>query len=158
MWQKLLRMSCLAGLICAGCSPLTTYYKPGETVSRLNRDTTSCEVKALKDAPVATEIRQRAPVYYPGYNRCRSDGRCYRTSGYWADGGVYSVDVNKGLRQRVTDQCMADLGYGRVEIASCSPDVKSRVTAARTTVLPTLGPSSCFIRNDDGSYQILNAG
>ena len=96
-------------LIVAACGPLPAYYKQGASVSRLEADTLSCETSALQQAPVANEIRQHPPVFYPGHRYC-SGGDCYYRPGYWADGGIYSVDVNKQLRQRLETSCMASNG------------------------------------------------
>ncbi|MEO1733710.1 MAG: hypothetical protein AAFR45_08810 [Pseudomonadota bacterium] len=156
MWQKSRVLFAFLVPLLAACSPMSMYYKPGETVTKLNRDLTTCQVAALKDAPVANQIRQRPPVYYPGYRHCDGYGKCYQTPGYWADGGVYTVDVNKDLRTRVTDMCMGDRGYTLVEIPLCNEELKSRVVPANTTVLPDLTPSSCAIRNADGGFQIVN--
>ncbi len=144
-------------MILAACaSPLDLFYKPGVSVDRMRNDTTNCEVKALNDAPVAQEIRQRPPVFVPGYPICNGYGHCWYRSGYWADGGVYSVDVNKDLRNRVLEQCMGDLGYAPVSIPQCSANVRNQVAPKETTTLPTLSATSCYVKNADGTYQIVS--
>ncbi|MBO9449512.1 hypothetical protein J7426_04540 [Tropicibacter sp. R16_0] len=154
--KKALGFLTLAMVLGACAGPLDVYYKPGATVARLQTDQTQCEVKALKDAPVANEIRQRPPIYYPGYPICDGYGNCWYRPGFWADGGVYSVDVNKDLRNRVLTQCMAGKGYNPVSIPQCSAGVKANAPVARTTTLPKLTGTSCYIKNDDGSYQIVS--
>lgn len=145
----------LAGILSACEGPLDVYYKPGVSVTRLQTDETNCEVKALKDAPVAQEIRQRPPVFYPGHPICNGYGQCWYRPGYWVDGGVYSVDVNKDLRNRVLTQCMAEKGYRPVSIPQCSSSVKAQAPVGQTTRLPTLTDTSCYIKNADDSYQIV---
>ncbi|WP_425046315.1 hypothetical protein [Primorskyibacter sp. S87] len=138
---------------CAG--PLDLFYRPGVSVTRMQTDHTNCEVKALKDAPVANQVRQRAPIYYPGYPVCDGYGNCWYRPGYWVDGGIYTVDVNKDLRNRVLGQCMAQKGYQPVSLPQCSQGVRAQVAPQRTTKLPNLSESSCYVKNSDGSYQIV---
>ncbi len=145
-------------LTLAACGPLSIFYKPGASVARLQNDQTRCEVSALKDAPVANQIRQRPPIYIPGNRVCSSSGSCYYTPGYWIDGGVYTVDVNADLRGRVLTQCMANKGYRPVEIPPCPSSVASQVPVAQTQKLPTLTERSCAIKNQDGSWQIVTRG
>ena len=93
--------------IIAGCGPVPSFYREGISVARLNSDQTICEVSALSDAPVANEIRQRPPIFFPGSLYCNSAGSCYVRPGYWVDGGFYTVVVNRGLRSRLLSSCMA---------------------------------------------------
>ncbi len=142
----------------AGCGPLSMYYREGESVSRMQAETTECQVQALKDAPVANQVRQSPPTYWPGRTYCDGRGRCYRTGGWWEPGRVYTVDVNQGLRNTVEAQCMAKKGYRPVSLPPCKQSVKSGVPPTRTTVLPPLGTASCFVKFDDGSFQIITPG
>lgn len=145
-----------ASLALAACGgPLSLYYRPGVAVSRMQSDETNCQVQALKSAPVAEQIRQRSPIFYPGRQICGSGG-CYYSPGYWIDGGIYSVDVNAGLRARVEAQCMAAKGYQPVNVPLCSGAVKSAVAPRQTRTLPELTQATCAIRHDDGSWQIIN--
>ncbi|MEP2027876.1 MAG: hypothetical protein ABJI96_04095 [Paracoccaceae bacterium] len=145
-------------LLLGACAPFETYYKTGASVAKLQTDTTNCEVKALRDAPVANQVRQSAPYYIPGRTYCDGNGRCHRNTGYWVPGRVYTVDVNAPLRLKVLDQCMARKGYQRTEIPVCSTSVARSVPAAITRTLPTLTPNSCVIRNEGGSWQIVTVG
>lgn len=144
------------GLAAAACGPLSIYYQPGVSVSRMQTDTTKCEVQALKDAPVANEIRQTPPIYFPGGYYCSGSGACWTRPGYWGGGQIYTVDTNRNLRARVLDLCMADRGYQPVSIPPCSQSVKNKAAPGRTTTLPDLTAGSCFIRNEDKTYQIVN--
>ncbi|WP_245706299.1 hypothetical protein [Ruegeria marina] len=121
----------------------------------MQSDTTDCQVKALRDAPVATEIRQRPPIYFPGRTVCNAAGQCYTTPGWWEPGNVYSVDPNAGLRSRVEQQCMAQKGYSPVQLPSCSQNVAAQVQPVRGAKLPPLGPKSCVVRFEDGSIQVV---
>lgn len=134
------------------------YYREGETVARMQQETTECQVQALKDAPVANQVRQSPPVYWPGRTYCDGRGHCYRTGGWWEPGRVYTVDVNEGLRNRVEAQCMARKGFRPVSLPPCKQAQKSSVPATRTTKLPPLGSNSCFVKFDDGSFQIITPG
>jgi hypothetical protein len=153
--MKRIAFSIAALLALSACDTgLSFYYKPGQSVSRLQTDHTNCEVQALRDAPVANEIRQSAPIYFPGRSYCDASG-CWSGPGYWAGGHVYTVDTNRGLRQRVLAQCMAQKGYQPVDLPACSPAVRSAVAPKQTTVIPKLTESSCAIRLDGGGWQIV---
>lgn len=141
-------------LLAAACGPLSAYYKPGAQVSRLESDTLACETSALKDAPVANEIRQRPAVFYPGHRYC-SGGQCYYRPGYWADGGIYTVDTNRPLRQRLTKSCMAAKGYQQVALKRCTGQARP---AAASRLLGPLDESSCAVRNRDGTVSIRTGG
>lgn len=146
----------LAIALLAACAPLSTYYKPGVSVARLNTDETACEVSSLRDAPVANQLRQRPPVFVPGGRICNAAGVCYQRPGHWVSGGYYTVDVNQGLRVRLMDMCMARKGYQPVSIPRCNPGVANAATPGVTRVLPKLNEKSCAILNQDGSWQIVN--
>lgn len=152
--MKTLMRIIVAGLVVGACGPLSLYYKPGVQVTRMQSDATRCEVEALRDAPVANQIRQRPPIYFPGNRYCTGNG-CYYNPGYWADGGLYSVDLNQDLRRRVLDMCMAKKGYQPISIPRCSANVASVAPRAATSTLPALSQTSCAIRYDDGSWQIV---
>lgn len=145
-------------ILLSACAPFEIYYKPGASVTKLQTDTTKCEVNALRDAPVANQIRQEAPYYIPGRTYCDGKGNCRRNGGYWRPGRVYTVDVNAPLRLKVLDLCMANKGYQRTEIPVCPQNVARAAPAAITQTLPRLTPNSCVIRNDGGSWQIVTTG
>ena len=152
----------LPALIClltlSACGPLFLYYREGESVSRMQTETTACQVQALKDAPVANQVRQSPPVYWPGRTYCDGRGRCYRNPGWWEPGRIYTVDVNEGLRNMVEAQCMAAKGFRPINLRPCKQGMKSRVAPTRTTTLPGLSTESCFVQFDDGSFQIITPG
>ncbi|MBK0327063.1 hypothetical protein I5535_07130 [Rhodobacteraceae bacterium F11138] len=136
----------MAGLLVGACGPLSIYYRPGVEVSRLESDTTRCQVIALRDAPVANQIRQSPPMYMPYYGY---------GGGYWAGGGIYSVDVNAELRARVLNMCMAEKGYQPVNVPRCSDAVARQVPFDPTQTLPSLSRNSCAIPYRDGTWQIV---
>lgn len=142
-------------LLLAACAPLRIWHKPGVPVARWQADRTDCEVNALRDAPVASQIRQQPPDFVPPRQICDSAGNCRTTGGYWIPGEVYSVDVNAGLRQRVEAQCMANRGYRPAEIPRCRDGL---AVQGRTTVLPELSQTSCFVRRNDGDIVIVDPG
>lgn len=145
-------------MVLSSCGPLSLYYREGETVSRLQKETTQCQLSAVKEVPVANQIRQSPPTYWPGRTYCDGRGRCYQSPGWWQPGRVYTVDVNQGLRNTVEAQCMAEKGFRPVSLPPCKQNVKSRVPLARTTTLPPLNSASCFVKFDDGSFQIITPG
>ncbi len=150
MWKLVLPL-----LVLAACAPLQTNYKPGVSVVQLNRDQTRCDLSALRQVPVSTQVRRDPPEYFPPRRHCLPGGRCRVTPGYWIPGEVYSYDANLGLRRRVAQQCMADRGYAPVSIPLCSNAVARSVPRRATTRLPRLTEGSCVIRNPDGSLQIV---
>ncbi|MBJ6371563.1 hypothetical protein [Sedimentitalea arenosa] len=154
--MRILRLAPLALVALTACDTgLSTYYRPGVSVSRMQTETTRCEVAALKDAPVANQVRQRPPIFYPGTQYCNSAG-CYYRPGYWVDGGFYTEDVNRGLRARVLDLCMAEKGFQPVSLPACSAAVTAAAPMQATRTLPQLTSASCVIRYDDGSWQVVN--
>lgn len=154
------RFSCFIGvmLLLGSCAaPLEIYYKGGASVSRMQSDTTTCQVAALRDAPVASEVRQRPGYFIPGRSYCNSNGHCSYSGGYWVQGSLYTVDLNEPLRLRVMDQCMVKKGYNRTQLPACTQSVANAAPPAATRTLPRLTPTSCVIRNEGGSWQIVNA-
>lgn len=145
-------------MVLTACGPLSLYYREGESVSQMQKETTQCQVQALKEAPVANQVRQSPPTYWPGRTYCDGRGRCYRSGGWWQPGQIYTVDVNQSLRNNIEAQCMAQKGYRPVSLPPCRENLKSRVTLARTTTLPPLSTESCFVKFDDGSFQIITPG
>lgn len=143
------------GFALIGCAPLQTNYKEGVSVATLNRDQTTCDVAALRDVPVSIQINRYPPEYIPARRRCNKRGECVVIPGYWLPGKVESYDANARLRARVAQQCMSDKGYTLVSIPLCSAAVSEAAPDAATTRLPRLTPTSCVIRNRDGTVQIV---
>jgi hypothetical protein len=146
-------------VVLSACSgPLSLYYREGESVTRMQSATTQCQVAALEDVPVANQVRQNPPTYWPGRTYCDGRGRCYRSPGWWQPGNVYTVDVNQGLRNQVEAQCMAKKGFRPVSLPPCKQNIKSSVPAVPTTKLPPLSTQSCYVKFDNGSFQIITPG
>lgn len=153
--MKTVLPTCLILFAVAACGPLSMYYREGASVTRMQTDTTECQVAALKEVPVANQVRQSPPVYWPGQTYCDGRGRCYRSPGWWEPGRVYTVDANKALRDTVEAQCMARKGYRPVSLPLCKQSQKRGVAPQRTTTLPQLTGSACYVKFDDGSFQII---
>jgi hypothetical protein len=93
-------MICAAGLAgLASCAPLHTYYKPGASVTAVQRQTTSCEVEALAKVPPSSQTRQAPPQFVPSQSKCNSAGECRTLPAYFIPGAYYTVDPNADLRQ-----------------------------------------------------------
>jgi hypothetical protein len=149
----------LAGLGLMACAPLNTYYKPGVAVSLLQRDTTACEVRALRKVPASTQVRRIPAEFVPPVKECNGAGECrVIRPGFYIPGEVETFDPNDGLRRRVERQCMADKGYAPVSIPPCPENVARNTPAKATKRLPQLNSNSCVIRNQDGSFQIVTRG
>ncbi|MBD3663174.1 hypothetical protein [Sulfitobacter aestuariivivens] len=149
----------LVGFGIVACGGLETYYRPGVSVSTLNRDTDACKVKALRDVPPSTQVRRYPPEYIPPVKECDADGVCTVVRvGYFIPGEIVTFDPNDALRKRVENQCMADKGYLPVSIPPCPGNVVNTVPARATKTLPDLTPNSCVIRNKNGTFQIVTRG
>lgn len=144
-----------AALLFSACAPMALYYRPGVPVARMQADTTRCEVRALREAPVATRIRQYPPRYIPARRICNSAGECWTRPGYWVEGPIYTEDANAGLRARVMRLCMAEKGYDPVTLPPCPAEIRRATPPAATRVLPRLTAQACVIRNNDGTWQIV---
>jgi hypothetical protein len=123
----------------------------------MQTDTLGCETQALRDAPVANQIRQSPPVFYRGERFCNAAG-CYYGPGYWIPGDFYTVDVNRSLRGRLEQNCMAEKGYQLVKLPNCNLSIAKAAGSAQTTHLPQISDRSCAIKNKDGSFQIVEPG
>ncbi|EBA17784.1 hypothetical protein RSK20926_18637 [Roseobacter sp. SK209-2-6] len=144
----------LLPLMLAACGPLNVYFRDGVSQARLDRDLLACEVKALKEAPVAAEIRHRPPVFYPGRRVCNSEGHCWTTPGHWVDGGSYTVDVNRALRGRIEQSCMAQKGYQQLALPRCTNTLNLPPQPLAQTPL-RLDGNSCAIQRKNGTVQIV---
>ncbi|MEO3417344.1 hypothetical protein AAFO92_22025 [Roseovarius sp. CAU 1744] len=143
-----------ACLFTVACAPLQLYYKEGETVARMDRDETRCEVTALRQVP--TDIRTRyIPPQYQHYKVCHGTGYCSWHRRLISPGRHESYDANLPLRARVTEQCMADKGYVRTKIKRCDAATTEATTLRATQVLPPVSEKSCAIRLKSGRWQIV---
>ena len=140
----------------AACAPMELYYQSGGSVARMQDNLLNCEVAALRDAPVASEIRRSAPVFVPSRRYC-SGGHCYHRGGYFVDGQVYTVDVNARLRSDLEARCMRNKGYTPVELPDCPTRLAREIGPGQTDVMPPLTQSSCVIRDNSGMWQIIQA-
>ncbi len=148
----------IAVMTLSACQPLSIYYREGVSVAKADDDRLNCQVASLKDAPVASQTRYEPGYYIPPRQICDAYGYCRYSGGYWTPGRTYTVDVNASLRRQLTDRCMARKGYQPVSIPLCPQSVENAAPIAATRTLPTLTPSSCAIKNPDGSFLIVNRG
>ena len=148
--KTLFRLLSLAVLL-AGCGPIPVYHKAGVSLREYRDDVLACQVAALRDAPVATQIRRDPARYIPARRICDAAGNCTYEGGYWIPGEVYSVDVNESLRRELNGRCLAAEGYDRHELPRCPPEM-STVLPAET--LPPLSSRTC-VRRDGPLLTIL---
>ncbi|MDX1780204.1 MAG: hypothetical protein R3256_02695 [Thalassovita sp.] len=152
---KLFQITALALL--TGCTSFGTYYREGTAVARMNNDLTDCQVRALRDVPVAQEIRH-TPSELIVESECDENGEnCVKTV-KMIEGRIYTVDTNKALRDRVEAQCMIAKGYAWLELPACSSSVASATPETTTRIFPALTPESCAIRHGGGRWQIVTPG
>lgn len=146
-----------AGLFLGACSPLELFYKEGETVAQMDRDELQCQTSALRQVP--KDIRQRyIPPTYQSYQVCSGLGHCHWQQRLISPGRFESYDANSGLRRKVTDQCMADLGYVRTKIQRCDTSTTRATPLRATQVLPPVTAKSCAIKLKSGRWQIVTPG
>ncbi|MEL7132208.1 MAG: hypothetical protein AAGK77_07340 [Pseudomonadota bacterium] len=143
-------------LVLSGCLPLSTYYAEGVSFAQFERDNTNCDVRALRDAPVATKVRYGPPRYI-SRRHCNHQGHCFNR-GFWVPGEVYSIDINADLRARVKGQCMGDLGYRPVEIPACPQGVAEAAPPGPSSTLPRLNGRSCAIKTGGGRFRVVTQG
>lgn len=148
---------CISLLTLSGCFPLSVYYREGASVARMENDRTDCRVEALAKVPVAMRTRYIPPVY-DTRTICTATGYCTSQRILISPGRWESYDVNEGLRNEVTTQCMERKGYARVRVPACSPQVIEQTTISATRVFPPLSDRSCAIRIRGDRYQIVTPG
>lgn len=152
---RLLVLPALAAVLLAACGPIDVYYRQGAPVQRLESDTLSCKVDALKKAPVANQLRQQPATYYPGERICR-DGSCWTRPGHWVEGRIYTVDINQNLRQRLEQSCMAAKGYQQLPIRRCTMKEASARLAYAPDRLAPLSQDACVWVSPSDELRILN--
>ena len=152
-----LKIALTAGFLLASCAPLQIYYKEGETVARMDRDQTTCEVSALRQVPADIRSRYIPPVY-DRYRICHANGYCRWHSRLISPGRFESYDANAPLRGKVADQCMADQGYVKARIKRCDASTTRATPMRATQILPPLTAKSCAIRFRSGRWQIVTPG
>lgn len=144
-----------AFLFAASCTPVPLFYQEGGSVALVQDTRLDCEVEALAKAPVATQLRQAAPRYIPGYRSCRSDGRCLSRGGFFVDGAVYSVDANARLRRDLVTQCMQRAGYQRIDLPRCTSQTDTVGSIANPAQMPELTEASCAAKDAAGTWQVV---
>lgn len=144
-------LSVIFGL--AGCAPLNIYHKTGVTVAKMQSDQLACEVEALRQAPQANALRRDPPEFVPGVAICDDNGDCAVSPGFFIPGAVYTVDENQDLRDRLTQQCMADQGYVPKRIKYCPSGTPLPQTVM--SKLPEITDETCAIRLGDQKWQII---
>lgn len=146
----------LSAFLLTGCSPVVTYYQAGAPVSLMEDALLDCQVAALQDAPIATQIRQGPPRYIPGRVYCHGGDNCYRGAGYFVSGEVYTVDTNARLRSDLTTRCMAREGFQRIELPRCAAGTSLPDLSTQTEVMPPLAEKSCIAETPDGRPKIIS--
>lgn len=154
--MRALILMCLAGSVLAACGPAATFYRTGASVSLMEDTLLDCRVAALQDAPVATQIRQGPPRYIPGSVYCPRDNKCYRATGYFAPGEVYTVDPNARLRSDLTNRCMAEAGFQRLELPRCPSGTPLPDLSTETDTMPPIAADSCILKTPEGRQQIIS--
>ena len=146
-----------AAAVLSACAPLHIYYKQGQTVARMDRDETDCEITALRQVP--PDIRTRyIPPTYTTYPVCIANGHCYWRKRLVSPGRYEKYDANISLRTKVTEQCMADKGYVKTSIKRCDAQTTRATPLRATQVLPPVTANSCAIRLKSGRWQIVTPG
>ncbi len=143
-----------AGLVLAGCAPLKVYYKEGESVARMDHDESDCQVAALARVPPNTQRRYIPPTYTTD-KHCNYLGHCHYYRRILSPGRYETYDANQPLRDKVTDQCMADRGYVLTSVKLCDGETTRTASHRPTRVMPPLTSGSCAIRFRSGRWRIV---
>ena len=110
-----------SALVLYACGPVSFYHKPGVEVARMQRDQTECQVRALKDAPVANQVQRGAPVYYPGRRICNA-GSCYTQARFIRS--IPTKTCATGLRRNVWP--IAAMRRSACRAAKAAPPIRCR--------------------------------
>lgn len=135
----------------AGCN-YTLYHQVGKSFAERDADVTRCDVIALREAPVETQILF-TPPRQEQRTICDDAGNCI-TETYWTKPEPYTVDPNEELRDRVALQCMLDKGYQQISLPSCEDGQALSVPAKMTNITR----NSCVVRVKGGALRIANPG
>ncbi|MEP1612563.1 MAG: hypothetical protein ABJL72_11665 [Roseobacter sp.] len=125
-------------------------------MTKMRASLLACQVSALEQAPVATELRQEPPRYIPVRSYCRSSGRCYREGGFFVSGQIYSVDVNAKLRGDVEKQCMLSQSYSSVKVKRCTSGLHPPNDAGNSNRMPPLSENTCVTKDTQGQWVIID--
>lgn len=140
----------------AGCAPVATWYKPGQTAAALSADLTACRVEGVQSVPANTQLGSTPVRVTPPRRQCFKSGddlRCITTPGQVYGGRPYSYDANAGLREDVVRQCMAARGYRAISLPACSASQRRGPIIDRG--MPALTEASCAVETRGGTL-ILN--
>jgi hypothetical protein len=129
-----------AALALAACDTGTIYYAEGVDIATREADYAQCEIAALQEFPVRTEIRYTPSIFVPGRQVCDAQGACTVTPGRFEGGQPYTVDANADIRATATRGCMGERGYARVGLPFCEPETAIRPSV----VMPPLGDGTCL--------------
>jgi len=151
--RRISRPLLIALLALAACSPPALYHKPGATVAQLDRDESACQLSALRQVPERIRTRYTPPEYRME-PICFANGVCTWRRVQVRSAQYERYDANEGLRARVARQCMADLGYARIELPACDGAVAGNVTIRSNKPLPPLDDTSCALRTKAGNWRI----
>jgi hypothetical protein len=142
----------IACLALAACTGGTIYYAEGVDIPTRDRDTATCELQALTEFPVRTEIRYTPRIYVPPRRACNSEGGCVTRPGYFEGGERYTVDVNAPGRATAARGCMAGRGYARVGLPACEAGTEVRLS----TVMPPLAGGTGLYSPGPGPALVMN--
>ena len=149
--MKLGRLIHLAAFVLVGCSPITTFYKPGVSAARLEADSVQCSVSALRQVPVANKVVQDPPFFVPARTICNNEGRCRTLPGRFIPGQVRTVDANAPYAYASPANAWprAAIPCNRFHNAPGHP---RKLCKCRRS--PTLSANSCAVRDANGTLGI----
>lgn len=125
-----------SAVLLSGCIEQTAMVRPGITYGRYEADRTSCMAKTVREIPNNTQIGWAPYV------------------------GIYSVDVNSGVKRKVYEQCMRSKGYRRAELPACDAEtIKVAQSAIRSDSIQRmkLGQPSemCWFIDREGEERLF---
>jgi hypothetical protein len=133
--------------------PIQTWYKNNATFPEIDNASTSCQVYAAQQVPQNMQVRQSPSYTTPVNTYCNRIGTQTLCNSYGGDtigGGVYSVDANGILRNKVFLQCMASTGHQYVNISPCPAGVQLKTNGR----LPNLSGKTCYMPATETTFAI----
>ena len=170
-----MRKGVVAGIVgvglLAGCATLGTnsnylYKDTPTTRSEKADDVLTCKVSAANEVPVSNQSSTTPTWTTPvitspvscytsgGYTNCTGG---VTTGGQTMGGNLVTMDVNRELRSRVEDRCLANKGYIRTSfpIPTCSAEQVPAGFVSNNSILYEPTEGSCVVNGTAGNGSVV---
>lgn len=129
-------------------------YKIGGSAAGYEQASLNCEVAAANAVPQNISAHTTPSWTTTAYTSCYA-GSCYTTGGDTWGGDLVISDENDGLRSRYYAQCMANQGWGYVNIPPC-PEGTTTTMLAGLNNYPRIGRNLCYIPASETNFHFGN--